>query len=244
MLRRSLTLTATREAEMTFHDIERNPGEPAVTAGHREVVGVFHDERALEAAIDDLLGSGFDRADISLLASERAVEEKLGHAYERVEDLEDDASAARVGYVSKEDYGAAEGGLISGLVYVGALAGAGAIVASGGALGGVLLAAALSGGAGGAVGVALARWIDRQRAQRLDEQLRKGGLLMWVHVASSRLEDRAKEILERRGAEDVHAHDLGRAAEVAAGAGWFPYPPLLRLLESLSPRRERPRVGA
>jgi hypothetical protein len=230
---------------MTSHDIGHpDPREPAVTAGHREVVGVFHDERALEAAIDDLLEGGFDRAHISLLASERAVAEKLGHAYERVAELEDDASAARVGYVSKEDYGAAEGGLISGLVYVGALAGAGAIVASGGALGGVLLTAALSGGAGGAVGIALARWIDRRRAEGLNEQLRKGGLLMWVHASSDALEARAKEILGRHGAEDVHGHELGHAAAVAADAGWFPYPPLLRLLESLGPRRERPRAGA
>jgi hypothetical protein len=229
---------------MTFHDIEQSDaGEPAVRADHREIVGVFHDERALDAAVDDLLEGGFDRADISLLASERAVADKLGHAYQRVAELEDDPSAARVAYVAREDYGAAEGGLISGLVYVGALAGAGAVVASGGALGGVLLTAALSGGAGGAAGVALARWIDRQRAERLNEQLKKGGLLMWVHVRSEKAEARAKAVLERHGAEDVHGHDLARAAEVAAGAGWFPYPPLLRLLESFSPRRERPRAG-
>jgi hypothetical protein len=217
--------------------------EAAATVRHREMVGVFHDERALEAAIDDLLEAGFDRADISLLASERAVVEKLGHAYERVAELEDEASAARVAYVSKEDYGAAEGGLISALVYVGALAGAGAVVASGGALGGVLLTAALSGGAGATVGLALARWIDHQRAERLDEQLKKGGLLMWVHVGSGTLESRARHVLERHGANDVHSHDLGDAATVAAGAGWFPYPPLLRLLESLAPRRERSRAG-
>jgi hypothetical protein len=67
---------------------------------------------------------------------------------------------------------------------------------------------------------------------------------MWVHVRSETAEARAEAVLDRHRAEDIHAHDLGRAAEVAAGAGWFPYPPLLRLLESLSPRRERPRAGA
>jgi len=224
---------------MADHDIQ-NPkeAEPAPPSAHREVVGVFHREQALEAAIDDLLAGGFDRADISLLASEQAVADKLGHAYQRVTELEDDAGAIRVAYVSKEDYGAAEGGLISGLVYVGALAGAGAVVASGGAIAGALVAAALSGGAGGAVGLALARWIDHQRAQRLNGQLEKGGLLMWVHAGAPEHEKRAAEVLERHGAEDVHVHDLSRAVEVTGG--WFPYPPLLRLLESIGPQRERP----
>lgn len=36
--------------------------------GVREAVGVFHDERTLQAAADDLLVAGFDRADLSLLA--------------------------------------------------------------------------------------------------------------------------------------------------------------------------------
>ena len=158
---------------------------------------MFHDEKALEAAIDDLLEYGFDRADVSLLASEQAVVEKLGHAYRKVSELEDDSSAARVAYAAKEDYGAAEGGLISGLVYVGALAGAGAVVASGGALTAVLIAAAVSGGAGGAVGFGLARWLDRQRGRRLHEQLEKGGLLVWVHAATEAQEARAIDVLKR-----------------------------------------------
>ena len=200
---------------------------------------MFHDEKALEAAIDDLLEHGFDRADVSLLASEQAVVDKLGHAYQKVSDLEDDASAARVAYVAKEDYGAAEGGLISALVYVGALAGAGAIVASGGAFTAVLVAAGLSGGAGGAVGLGLARWVDRQRVKRLQEQVEKGGLLMWVHVASEAQEARAIDVLQKHGAEHVHAHELTRDAEVAPARA--PYPPLLSLLESITPHR--PRAG-
>jgi Flp pilus assembly protein TadB len=220
------------------HEAGSNPGVPPQPAQVREVVGVFRHETALEGTIDDLLESGFDRAEISLLASEQAVSQKLGHAYRKVAELEDDDEAVRVAYVSKEDYGAAEGGLISGFVYVGALAGAGAIVASGGALGGALLAAALWGGAGGAVGLALARWLDRQRAQKLTEQLEKGGLLLWVHVRDAAHEARAIEILQRNGAEDVHAHDLTLAQAEGAGANWVPHPPLLTLLESLRTRRE------
>ena len=40
----------------------------------REAVGYFGSSEALESAIDELMQSGFDRAQISLLASESAVE--------------------------------------------------------------------------------------------------------------------------------------------------------------------------
>ncbi len=45
----------------------------------REAVAVFDDAEALQAAIDELESSGFDRAEISLLAGAKSVEEKLGH---------------------------------------------------------------------------------------------------------------------------------------------------------------------
>ena len=56
----------------------------------REAVGVLDDAKSLEDAIDELESSGFDRAEISLLASEHAIEEKLGHVYTKTEELEDD----------------------------------------------------------------------------------------------------------------------------------------------------------
>ena len=45
----------------------------------REAVGIFHDEKSLRSAADALMISGFDRSYLSLLASDRAVDEKLGH---------------------------------------------------------------------------------------------------------------------------------------------------------------------
>lgn len=222
------------------HAAALNPNTPPERPLVREVVGVFRDETKLEYTIDELQEHGFDRAEISLLASEEAVRKKLGHAYRKVAELEDD-EAVRVAYVSKEDYGAAEGGLISGFVYVGALAGAGTMVASGGALGGALLAAALWGGAGGAIGVVLARWLDRQRASQLAGQLEKGGLLLWVHVRDAEHEANAVDILQRNGAEDVHAHDLTLAQAESAASTLIPHPPLLTLIESM--RRDREQSG-
>ena len=59
----------------------------------REVVGVFSDGYALESAVEELLNAGFDLGDISLLAGEKAVVDKLGHKYVKVEAAEDDAAA-------------------------------------------------------------------------------------------------------------------------------------------------------
>ena len=45
----------------------------------REAVGIFHDEKSLRSAADALMISGFDRSYLSLLASDKAVDQKLGH---------------------------------------------------------------------------------------------------------------------------------------------------------------------
>ncbi len=102
--------------------------------GVREAVGIFHKVDDLQAAIDELLSSGFDRAELSLLASEGTVEAKLGSASFRRIDLEDNPSTPRGGYVSPAAMGAAEGGLVGGLAYVGAVAAAGFIAVAGGGL--------------------------------------------------------------------------------------------------------------
>jgi len=66
------------------------------------------------------------------------------HKYRKVTELEDDAAVPRTCHVSTESIGDAEGGLVGGLLYVGAVAAAGAIVALGGTLAGAIVAAALA----------------------------------------------------------------------------------------------------
>lgn len=174
----------------------------------REAVGVFSRPEDLQNAIDTLLSSGFHRAELSLLASEQAVEKKLGHRYEKVHALADDSTVPRAAYVSTEAIGDAEGGVIGGLMYVGALAAAGAIVVSGGTLAAAIAAAALAGGAGGLIGSFLAKWIGDQHARYLQEQLDHGGLLLWVRTRDNEREKRAVEILGRNSSSNVHVHAL------------------------------------
>ena len=102
----------------------------------------------------------------------------------------------------------AAGGLVGGLMYVGATAAAGAVVATGGTLALVVAAAALVGGAGGLFGSLLAKWVGDHHAHSLQEQLDHGGLLLWVRTWDAEREKRATEILSRHSGRDVHVHTL------------------------------------
>jgi hypothetical protein len=119
------------------------PEEKANTV--REAVGVFSTPETLQEAIDELMSSGFDRADLSMLAAEGTVDEKLGHKYQKIAELEDDPIVPRCCYVSTEAIGDAQAWLVGGLMYVGAMAATGAVMASGGTLALVIAAAALAG---------------------------------------------------------------------------------------------------
>ena len=169
---------------------------------------MFERPDKLQEAIDDLMSSGFDRAELSLLAAEKTVDEKLGHKYGKITELEDDPIVPRCCYVSTESIGDAEGGLIGGLMYVGATAAAGAVVATGGTLALVIAAAALAGGVGGLLGSLLAKWVGDHHAHYLQEQLDHGGLLLWVRAWNPDDEKRASEILSKHSGRDVHVHIL------------------------------------
>lgn len=175
----------------------------------REAVGIFHDEKSLRSAADALMISGFDRSYLSLLASDQAVDRKLGHHYERVAELEDDPDVPTQAYVGTDSRVEGQAALVGGLVYVGAIASIGAVVASGGTATLALVGAVVAGGAGGgALGAVLARLLSKHHAARLETQLQRGGLLLWVRTPDEEHEQRAIEILRQHGAEDVHVHTL------------------------------------
>lgn len=181
---------------------------PSETNTVREAVGVFHDADSMQAAIDELQSNGFSRADLSLMAGDETVREKLGHIYERVEEAEDDPAAPRTVYVAPESRGDAEGGLIGGLMYVGALAAAGAIVASGGTVAAAIGAAVAAGAGGGLIGGALAMLLEEKHAIYVEDQLRHGGMLLWVSLRDAAHEEKALSILRSHSAHDVHVHDI------------------------------------
>jgi hypothetical protein len=177
----------------------------------REAVGVFHDTAALQKAVDDLLIAGFDRAWLSVMAAPDEVWSRAGHENDEVADLEDDPNVPRQTYVSDDSRTEGKGVVVGVLVYVGALAAAGAIALSGGTILAAAGAAAAAGGAGGALGALIARRLGRRHADHLQEQLDRGGILLWVRTPDPDSERRACEIIRRHAADDVHVHELPTA---------------------------------
>ncbi|MEP2545978.1 MAG: hypothetical protein ABJI82_15055 [Alphaproteobacteria bacterium] len=157
-----------------------------------------------------MLSSGFNRAEISLLAGEDAVQEKLGHIYEAAAAAEDDPDAPRTAYVSPESIGDAEGGIIGILTYIPATLTAGATVARGGPTPAPAAATAIAGGVGAMIGVLLAAGIGESHAKFLRDQMERGGLLLWVLTPTKDKEDLAKAVLAKHSAHDVHIHGVKR----------------------------------
>ncbi|HSY88838.1 MAG TPA: hypothetical protein VLA85_19905 [Verrucomicrobiae bacterium] len=180
------------------------------TAGsdQREIIGLFHDERAMQTAVDELLIAGFDRASCSLLADPRIVEKQLGHGYEKTAELGDEHEAPRIHYVGRDSRIEAQSLIIGAPGYLGGVLAAGIIAASGGTALTVALGTAGVGLACALLGAFAARYIGRHHSRYLAAQLARGGLLLWVRVKDETQERLAGEILRRHAAEDVRGHDL------------------------------------
>src|SRR5665213_389468 len=165
----------------------------------REVVAVFDDTKSLDGAVYALETRGFDRAAFSLLASEAAVAEKIGHRYQQMKDVEDDPDVPRGTFFSRVSR------LEMDYLPAPILASVGVLVLVGV---GTLLPVLVAAGAGGLLGASLSRVLHEQHAARVQEQLAHGGLLLWVNVRNANEEQTAMEVLRAHSAHDVHAHDI------------------------------------
>jgi len=173
-----------------------------------EAVGVFKEVEFLESAIDDLMEHGFDRSDLSLLASEEALNAKIGHHFIKVEKLEDNPNVLRSAYVARESIGAGEGALIGTPMYVVACTAAGIVAAAGGPLTALILAAIAGGGGGALIGTMLARLVGQNYSKKIEQQLEQGGLILWIRTWSDDQKKKTLDILARHSAEDIHLHDF------------------------------------
>ena len=171
----------------------------------REAVAVFDDVSSLEAAVEDLRVAGFAQDAISLLGGQDAVERKLGRTYERVEELEDDPRALRTAFVSEKNLGERENRLLGSLTVLPTVIAAGTVVATAGAVAAAIVGTAI---AGALVGTVFTHWMDKRHADWLQEQLDRGGLLLWVRTPDPESQQQALSILQQHSAHDVHLHKL------------------------------------
>jgi hypothetical protein len=156
----------------------------------REAVGSFPDREHFRGAVAALLAAGFDRSDLSVLAS-----------HDPLAVAEDDAAAPK---------GILAAGLTDEIKYVAPLTVAGIIVLSGGPIA-IAVAALVGAGLGGA---ALKELFDDYTAAHHSEDfagaLRGGDALLWVRCGDPDRELVATRILEEAGGRHVHVH--GRSA--------------------------------
>lgn len=150
---------------------------------------------ATEGAVGALRGAGFRSEDISVLFPENPGNKDLAHSK---------STKAPEGATAGGISGAVIGGTLGWLAGIGAIAipGIGPLIAAG------PIVAALAGvGAGGAVagiaGALIGMDIPEYEAKRYEGRIRGGGILLSVHSDDSEWTKRAKEVLERTGAEDI-----------------------------------------
>jgi hypothetical protein len=160
------------------------------------VFGIYSTRTAVENAADTLVQAGFPVSDISVL-----LPESLGGA-----------KVMATEKTSKAPEGAATGGTTGGVIggTLGILAGIGLIaipglgpfIAAGPIMAG-LAGLGVGGAVGGLTGALIGAGIPEYEAKRFEGRLQKGGILLSVHCGTSEEIKRAKNVLERTGAEDI-----------------------------------------
>ena len=204
----------------------------------RETVGVFSDEETLETAVDELNVAGFRDAAISVLATGSKTKGGLSRIFRNVTEIEDSAEAQQTEFVSSDSRVEGTAALIGVPLYIGGAAGVWAVSATGGSLAFALASAVALGGIGAGLGAILALAIHTRHAQRIREQLKLGGLVLWVSTPTAESERRATEILRNLGARDVHAHEVQREWSFdSMPLTHGPYDPFVSLIADRSPQR-------
>ncbi len=208
------------------------------------VYGIYPTRLKLEQAVDELKQAGFRNTDISVLFPQ-------GHGNK--EFAVEKQTKVPEGATTGAGTGAVVGGVLGWLLGIGTLAipGLGPFIAAG------PIMAALSGvGAGGVVGgiagALVGMGIPEYEANRYEGRLKEGGILLSVHADDRDWKNKAKDILERTGAEDIgykgeagaDYDETDKPRETAPQTGYVPAHPAdpnyRKPGEPIGPEGERP----
>jgi len=157
--------------------------------------GIYTNRASLENALDTLRLEGFRNTDISVLLPENVGTKDFAH---------EKNSKAPEGATAGAGTGFVVGGALGWLVGIGSIAipGLGPFIAAGPIMA-ALAGAGVGGAVGGVVGALAGMGIPEYEAKRYEGRVKNGGTLLSVHCDDSKWTKKAKEILERTGAEDV-----------------------------------------
>lgn len=177
----------------------------------REAVGLFSDMVSLQNAVKELERTEFPRDALSVLGNKEEIEARFGSETVNPDFAMDDANTPREPLVRSEEKNIGRGALISATGYVGAM---GLALMSGAITIPAIIAAAAIGGAGGAgIGAVLTKLLGDHFDDKMEDQIKRGGLLLWVRTPEPSREQIACDILSRYGATNVHVHDLPDASD-------------------------------
>jgi hypothetical protein len=166
----------------------------------REAVGVFSDKDALNLALVEL-DHRFPRHAVSVLGSRADIEQQFGQATVSPDMAGSNSQTPHEAPVRPEEKALGRAALIGGGAYIGAMALA--IAAGAVALPVTIMAAAIGGGGGAALGAVLVKVLGDHYHQDIEDQIAKGGLLLWVNTPTAEDEQDACDILRRHGANHV-----------------------------------------
>jgi hypothetical protein len=159
------------------------------------VFGIYPEYADVENGVDALKAAGFRNTDISVLFPENVGTKDFAHKKE---------TKAPEGTAAGATTGAVIGGGLGWLAGIGALAipGLGPFIAAGPIMA-ALAGVGVGGAVGGITGALIGMGIPEYEAKRYEGRVKDGGILLSVHSDNSEWTKRAKEILERTGAQDI-----------------------------------------
>jgi hypothetical protein len=172
---------------------ESSPSFPII----REAVASFPDREHFHRAVANLVGAGFDTADLSVLASRD--------------------SLAAAGEPPAREPKLLPAGLADEIKYIAPLTVAGIILLSGGPIAATVAALVGAGLGGAALKELFDDYTAPRHAENFEAALHAGAALLWVRCEDSERELTATRILEETGGRHVHVH--GRPPRSAERGG-------------------------
>jgi hypothetical protein len=172
------------------------------------VLGIYRSRADVERGIDALRDAGFSNNDISALFAQGDATREFSH---------EQGTKAPEGATTGGTTGMVLGGTLGWLAGIGALAipGLGPFIAAGPIMA-ALAGAGVGGAVGGLTGALIGLGFPEYEAKRYEGRVKEGGILLSVHCRDASQTGRAREILQRTGADDISA-SAQTSGEPAAG---------------------------
>lgn len=167
------------------------------------VFGIYRTYDEVGSAVDTLREAGFRNTDISVLFPENEGTKDFAH---------EKHTKAPEGTAAGATTGAVIGGGLGWLVGIGALAipGVGPLIAAGPIVA-ALTGVGVGGAIGGLTGALIGMGIPEYEAKRYEGRVKQGGILLSVHSDDSEWTKKAKEVLERTGADEISSTGEAKA---------------------------------